>query len=582
MSVLHLPQTHPRGSDARVLLTSVFGPYAQDDEFGSRAINPMELYHNQVTRTQGIFSLRMFHRSWGLMFIQANIDAPCNVLDFPTLDRFEEELKSRPYDVVGIGSIPPNHKKVERMCEMIRRHQPEATVVVGGHIANMPDLEQRVDVDHVVKGEGISWFRRFLGEDPTRPFRHPIIDSSIRTRSLGLEVSQKPEQTAATIIPSVGCPLGCDFCSTSAMFGGKGKFFSFYENGDQLYDIMARVEEKTGVRSFFVMDENFLLHRRRAMRLLDQMRANNKSWSLYVFSSASALRQYTMEELVALGVSWVWIGLEGSESDYQKLKGADTFALVRTLQSNGIRVLGSSIIGLPGHTPETIEGAINHAVAHDTEFHQFMLYTPVPGTPLWNKHVAEGNLLSEEEMPFEDSHGQFRFNYRHAHLKPGEETLALLRAFRRDFEVNGPSIARIIRTQLQGWSKLKDHWDGRVRDRINRECADMPTVQAGVLWASEKWRETSEQMREKLKSLRKSLEAEFGWKAKVSAPLVGRYIRFKMALEQRRISKGRTYEPPTFYETNCPDWATGRNGAPLLAQWIEPGQLVCEVEAAAV
>ena len=34
---------HPLGSRARVLLTSVFGPYAQDDEYGSRIINPMEL-----------------------------------------------------------------------------------------------------------------------------------------------------------------------------------------------------------------------------------------------------------------------------------------------------------------------------------------------------------------------------------------------------------------------------------------------------------------------------------------------------------------------------------------------------------
>jgi len=62
--------THPKGSAARVLLTSVFGPYARDDEFGSRAINPMELYHNQVTRAQGAFSPRMFHRSWGIMMIQ--------------------------------------------------------------------------------------------------------------------------------------------------------------------------------------------------------------------------------------------------------------------------------------------------------------------------------------------------------------------------------------------------------------------------------------------------------------------------------------------------------------------------------
>ena len=76
-------QTHPKGSRARVLLTSVFGPYAQDDEFGSRAINPMELYHNQVTRAQGAFSLRMFHRSWGIMMIQENISAPSHGARFP-------------------------------------------------------------------------------------------------------------------------------------------------------------------------------------------------------------------------------------------------------------------------------------------------------------------------------------------------------------------------------------------------------------------------------------------------------------------------------------------------------------------
>jgi hypothetical protein len=83
---------HSKGTRARVLLTSVFGPYAQDDEFGSRSINPMELYHNQVTRAQGAFSLRMFHRSWGIMMIQANISAPCTLLDFPTCDAFAREL----------------------------------------------------------------------------------------------------------------------------------------------------------------------------------------------------------------------------------------------------------------------------------------------------------------------------------------------------------------------------------------------------------------------------------------------------------------------------------------------------------
>ena len=43
---------HPLGSKARVLLTNVFGPYAQVDGVGSRLINPMELNHNQGIRVQ--------------------------------------------------------------------------------------------------------------------------------------------------------------------------------------------------------------------------------------------------------------------------------------------------------------------------------------------------------------------------------------------------------------------------------------------------------------------------------------------------------------------------------------------------
>jgi hypothetical protein len=108
---------HPRFAsqekEARILLTSVFGPFAQDDKYGSRKINPMELWHNQVTRVQGPFSLRMFNRSWGLMMIQANIQSPCVVLDFPSLDRFEQELREHTYDIVGITAIPPNVIKVE-------------------------------------------------------------------------------------------------------------------------------------------------------------------------------------------------------------------------------------------------------------------------------------------------------------------------------------------------------------------------------------------------------------------------------------------------------------------------------------
>ena len=42
---------------------------------------------------------------------------------------------------------------------------------------------------------------------------------------------------------------------------------------------------------------------------------------------------------------------------------------------------------------------------------------------------------------------------------------------------------------------------------------------------------------------------EFGLKSRLAAPLVGRYLRFTMAREARRLRQGWTYEPPTFCET---------------------------------
>ncbi|MGO8688600.1 MAG: B12-binding domain-containing radical SAM protein [Thermoguttaceae bacterium] len=541
---------HPLGARAKVLLTSVFGPYGQDDEYGSRQMNPMELYHNQVTRTQGAFSLRMFHRSWGIMLIQANIEAPCTLLDFPTLDRFVEELRTQQYDVIGITSILPNLAKVEKMCELIRQHQPGAMIVIGGHIANMPGLGQRVDADHVVKGDGVAWFRRFLGEEPDRPIRHPAVVSGIGTRNMGVAVRDRPGDVAATLIPSVGCPLGCNFCSTSAMFGGKGKSVNFYQTGDELFDVMCQLERDMKVSSFFVMDENFLLYRKRALRLLELMRQHHKSWALYVFSSANVIRSYSIEQLVGLGISWVWMGIEGCNSQYSKLQGIDTFALVRDLQSHGIRVLGSTIIGLENHTPENIGEAIEHAARHDTDFHQFMLYTPIPGTPLHAELSAQGRMKDPGSYHPGDIHGQLILNYRHPHIPEGQEGEMMLRAFTRDFQRNGPSTMRIVRTTLAGWKRYKNHPDERIRRRYAFEARELATTFSAALAGAVRYYRNNPQMRAKLSAILADLHREFGWKSRLFSAVGGWYVLWKIRREEKRLASGWTYEPPTYYEKN--------------------------------
>jgi len=539
-------EVHRKGSRARVLLTSVFGPYAQDDEFGSRAINPMELYHNQVTRAQGGFSLRMFHRSWGIMMIQQNISAPCTVLDFPTREDFARELKANAYDIVGISSIIVNIGKVREMCRMVRELSPESVIIVGGHVAAVPGLEHIIDADHIVRGEGISWMRRYLGEDEHAPIRHPDIVSGLQTRVMGMRLPEKKGGTAATIIPSVGCPMGCNFCTTSAFFGGKGKFVNFYETGDELFEVMCQAEASLGVQTFFVMDENFLLHRERAMQLLRRMKEAGKAWGMAVFASANAIRQYKIEELVELGVSWIWMGLESPRSNYAKLKGTDSHQLTRELREHGIRVQGSTIIGLEHHTPDNIREEIEYAVGHNTDFHQFMLYTPVPGTPLYKEMSEQGRMLDIDPA---DIHGQDKFNFRHAAISRDDSKRFLDWAFWRDFERNGPSLYRMCQTMLQGWRRYKNYPDLRVRERFARENVKLRTAYSAALWATERYfRKVNREVSEQVHELRREIAKEFGAMSRLVASVAGPVLLWTTRREEQRLAAGKTYEPPTILE----------------------------------
>ena len=538
--------SHPKGAGARVLLSSVFGPFACDDEYGSRAINPAELYHNQVTREQGPFSLRMFHRSWGISLIQHNIPAASTVLDFPTRESFIAELKANAYDIVGISSIIVNVGKVREMCRLVREHSPHSRIVVGGHVAAIPAIESMIDADEIVQGEGIRWFREYLGASPDGPIVHPPMKSSFDFRVMGLPATNGAGNPAATIIPSVGCPLGCNFCTTSSFFGGKGHVVTFYERGEDLFRIMCEAEAALGVKTFFLMDENFLLFKKRAMELLDCMKQHSKSWSFFVFSSANAIAKYDIRELVELGITWIWLGLESAHSSYAKLNGTDTVELVRELQRHGIRVHGSSIIGLEHHTPANIDGEIEYAVAHDADCHQFMLYTPVPGTPLYREIEQQGRLL---DVDLADIHGQYKFNFRHEAISRDDSKALLDAAFRRDYERNGPSLYRMMRTMFEGWKQYRHDSDPRVRRRVQYEANQLRTGYVAALWAMEKYlKGTNAHVAGRIRDLRMEIHRELGLVSSVVGRLAGPVALWASRREARRFPNGRTLEPRTFIE----------------------------------
>jgi hypothetical protein len=142
------------------------------------------------------------------------------------------------------------------------------------------------------------------------------------------------------------------------------------------------------------------------------------------------------------------------------------------------------------------------------------------------------------------------FNYHHPHIPAGMEGEFMLRAFNRDFERNGPSTLRIVRTTLAGWKRYKNHPDARVRRRFAWEARELATTFAAATAGAKMYYRGNPAMRAKMAALLKELNEEFGWKSRLMSLLAGPYVYWNLLREEKRLAAGWTYEPPTFYEKN--------------------------------
>ena len=431
----------------RILLSGVFGPFGVDDEYG-RKENIMELFHNQVTKGQSVASFRFHHRSFGLYFLAENVDADVTVLDFPSKDRFAREV-AKGYDLVGISFIVPNFRKAQEMARMTRALSPRSEIVLGGHGAAIEGIEGLIDCDHVVKGEGICWLRAHLGQDPEAPIVHPILPSAERNSIFGVPL---PGTISSLLVPGVGCVNGCSFCSTSHFFGKR--YTPFLATGEALFETARRIADARGTDTFFVMDENFLKDRERAMGLLEAMERNQRFFRFHIFSSAEAIMAFGLDNLVRLGVSLIWIGVESEsrQTAFAKNVGVDAKALVQGLRRRGIAVLASGILCMEHHTPDNMQADIDFLVRLEADFVQFMLLTPIPVTALYRDQKRRG--LLRMDLPFAEWHGQKLLSYRHPAFDDDDSETWINRAFRQDYEENSSSMFRMAETAVRGYEHL--------------------------------------------------------------------------------------------------------------------------------
>lgn len=519
----------------KLLLTSVFGPYGVDDEYGEKE-NKMELFHNQVTREQGIFSYRFNHGSQGLYFLAENIDMPTAILDFPSFKRFKRELK-KGYDYVGISFIIPNFKKARVMARAIRELSPKSKIILGGHGVNIPNIESMIDNDFICKGEGVYFLRELFGEEKNKPFRHPLRYSSFNRQVMGTPWAP----SSGILITGVGCVNKCRFCATSHFFG---EYIPYLKTGKEIFDMCCRYEDEMKITDFGVLDENFLKMKDRAMELLELIEKNGRHFTFGIFSSAETLKAIgDLDILIRLGINFIWIGVESKKEIYAKNKDTDFKILFAELKKRGISVLASSILFTEEHDKNTIWEDIDFVTSLNPDYLQFSPLGPIPGTKLYEDYEKQGKLI--KDIPYESQHGQGKVWFHHDNFSRDETDAFLRLAFEIDYNRNGASLLRAIKTTLGGFLYCVRHQDKRIQIRSEdyKKCLEMMRyfLTASTIFVQNRQSELL------LEQITKSFNLQFGKIKLISriASLVVVFFSIKEYLRCRIIGDVRT--PKTSY-----------------------------------
>jgi len=461
----------------KVLLTSVCRPLGPKS--GEAPSVGYELLHRQVTRAQGLFSPRVVHHQFSLDYIAENLDAPAVVLQYPSKRELIRELR-KGYEYVGICFVMAVMHKMKEVVAWVRQYSPNSKIVLGGYGTILKDEVLKPYADYICREEGVAFMRRLLDEpEIPMPYKHPLIVS-------GLKVFGQQVSSTGMIFSGLGCPNGCDFCCTSHFFSRK--HIRLLPTGRDIFAVIERYLDMNPRMVFTILDEDFLLYQKRAREFRECVIKSGKTLSIFVFSSVKAISQYTVEEILEMGIDGFWIGYEGTRSGYAKQEGRPVDELFKELREHGITVLASMIVGFDYQDRQVVARELEGLLKLKPALSQFLIYGPVPGTPFYERVIKE-NLLQDvytqdAELYYRRADG-FSTLIKHPTLSAGAIEEIQKWCFEEDYQRLGPSIFRVLETRFLGYLKLKNSPNPRLRQKAEFYAHDLreaaPVFLAGRL-----------------------------------------------------------------------------------------------------
>jgi len=340
-----------------------------------------------------------------------------------TVDQVVSTVSSISPRIIGMTAFTSTVNVAYKLLAAIKKAVPNALTVIGGpHVTFLPDeaLSQE-GIDVVAIGEGEETLAEVIGAyesgkgldevrgiayikdgkmkiNPPRPLIQNLDQIPFPARDLvSYERYRWQGVLEAPMLTSRGCTFHCQYCSSSEIMGRRYRIRSV----QNVIDEIKEVQEKYHVKDIEFIDDTFTLNMKRASEIMKAIVDEKLDVRLSLSSRVNTINEDLMRDLKNGGTANMYFGVESGSQRVLDLmqkgiKLEQAVAAVNLAKKYNIGVLCSYIIGYPGETPEEMDQTIKFSIKLNSDYAQYSILTPFPGTPIYYELDRKGLIATKD------------------------------------------------------------------------------------------------------------------------------------------------------------------------------------------
>ena len=306
-------------------------------------------------------------------------------------------------DLVGITVRTMFAKRAYAISEKYR--DKGVKTVLGGIHPSMYPEEVAGYCDSVVIGEAEHVWQNLIADaekNQLKPIYQATQPADLSASPIPVRSKLKMDRYLSDIIQTTkGCPFECEFCSVHAFDGQKIRHKTVDQVIREIQSMGSVASTYKKKNAIFFADDNILADKKYARDLFQALKPIGVNWMCQ--ASVNISKEDDLLELMRdSGCGAVFIGFESLSKDSLKHmnKGINQkysyVEAIQKIQSYGILVHSSFIIGCDGDTPDVFERLIDFINTNNLLMPLINIMTPFPGTKLFARLESEGRILHKD------------------------------------------------------------------------------------------------------------------------------------------------------------------------------------------